>query len=101
MDWAAAHKINNNAFKIGAGWEAKVVQMFIVLSKDNELSSTDIALLLSFIQQELDKIALSEIEALNNAVTLAYGYSLNATLSELDNIGFTIPSLALGYNNNW
>ena len=48
MDWAAAHKINNNAFKIGAGWEAKVMQMFIVLSKDKELSSTDIALLLSF-----------------------------------------------------
>ena len=74
MDWAAAHKINNNAFKIGAGWEAKVMQMFIVLSKDRELSSTDIALLLSFIQQELDKIAQTEIEALNNALTLAYGY---------------------------
>lgn len=101
MDWAAAHKINNNAFKIGAGWEAKVMQMFIVLSKDKELSSTDIALLLSFIQQELDKIAQTEIEALNNALTLAYGYSLNATLSELDDIGFTIPSLALGYNINW
>lgn len=37
MDWAAAHKINNNAFKIGAGWEAKVVQMFIVLSKIKNL----------------------------------------------------------------
>lgn len=101
MNWKAAHKINNNAFKIGAGWERKVMQMFIVLTKDKELSVTDIALLLSFIQQELDKIAQEQIKALDNCLTLAYKYSLNATLGELDDIRFTVPSLAKGYSKTW
>lgn len=99
MNWKTAHLINNNAFKIGAGWEKKVLQMFIVLTKDDDLSTADIALLLSFIQQELDRIAQAQIEALENAIPLAYRYSLNATLNELD--GVTIPSLALGYNKTW
>lgn len=101
MNWKAAHKINNNAFRIGAGWERKVMQMFIVLSKDKELTQADIALLLSFIQQELDKIAQEQIKALDNCLTLAYNYSLNATLQELNDVGFTVPSLALGYKKTW
>lgn len=101
MNWKAAHLINDNAFKIGAGWERKVMQMFIVLTKDKELSVTDIALLLSFIQQELDKIAQEQIKALDNCLTLAYKYSLNATLNELDDIRFTVPALAKGYSKVW
>lgn len=101
MNWQAAHRINDRAFSIGAGWERKVMQMFIVLTKDKELSVTDIALLLSFIQQELDKIAQEQIKALDNCLTLAYNYSLQATLDELEDIKFLSPSLALGYSKRW
>lgn len=101
MNWKAAHLINDTAFKIGAGWERKVMQMFIVLQKDKELSKTDYVLLLSYIEQELDKIAQAQLEALENCITLAYRYSLNATLEELYDVRYLNPSLALGYSKVW
>jgi len=102
MNWQTAHKISKDTFSIGAGWEAKMEELFTVLiarsKEEEELDSASLILLLS----ELDKIAQEELNALEQSLVLAYNYSLNATLMELDDdVGYTIPSLALGYSKNW
>lgn len=101
MNWTAAHKISNNAFSIGAGWEARVLALFVALAKDKKLSTMDKALLLTYLQKELDKIAQEELLALDNVTQLAYNYTRNATLIELSNITGTFPALAKGYTANW
>ena len=101
MNWKTAHKISDVAFSFGSGWEAKVLGLFSALkARKKELSSMDRALLLELLQQELDKIAIAEKEALDNATQLAYNYSLEATLEEYADV-ITIPSLGLGYNKRW
>lgn len=101
MNWKTAHIISDNTFSIGAGWEAKVLGVFTALKKrKKELSSVDKALLLQILQEELDKIAKLENEALFNVTQVAYNYALTATLEEYADLP-TIPSLRLGYNKRW
>lgn len=102
MNWKTARKISNKTFALGAGWENKISQMILLLlSKEDDSVNIDVVLLLSYLEQELDKIAAEQIAALDNITDLAYRYAMAATLDELDDIGFTIPSLAIGYNKSW
>lgn len=102
IKWKTARRISNDTFKIAAGWENKISQMILLLLPQKELSvNIDVVLLLSHLEQELDEIAAKQIEALDNVTDLAYRYALAASLKELDDIGYTIPSLAIGYNKSW
>ena len=102
MNWKTARKISNKTFALGAGWENKISQMILLLlSKKDDSVNIDVVLLLSYLEQELDKIAAEQIAALDNITDLAYKYALAATLDELDDVRFTIPSLAIGYNKSW
>lgn len=101
MSWSAAHKINDMAFKLGAGWEDRIMQMFLVLTNDKELSQMNKLMLLVFLQEELDRIAAEELNALNNVTTLSYRHTLNSTIGLLHKIPYTNPSLAMGYSSRW
>lgn len=101
MTWTDARRINTTAFSIGAGWENKVLAMLIALSKDKELSKTDVAIAIAFIQKELDKVLEEELKALENVIPLSYNYTTNAALMELSSITGTFPSLAKGYSGYW
>ena len=98
MNWKAAHKISANTLSIGRGLELEILAMLAAL--DKKIDSIDRAILLQFLEEELDKIALAQTEALDKMVKMAYSYSLNATLGKL-NEGPVVPSLAIGYNMNW
>jgi hypothetical protein len=100
MNWKTAHSINQKTFSIGAGWEAKIVSLLLLLSKNKDKkSNVEKAVLISYLEQELDKIKNAEMEALDNITALAYPYARNATLLELN--GPTYPSLSIGYSSSW
>lgn len=99
MNWAAAHKINNQTLRIGAAQEVKIITLIRVLRGKLKNSPLDVALLLAMLQEELDKIAIEQKKALDSVLDLAYAYARNATLSKINKP--TVPSLAIGYTTRW